>query len=106
MLGRFASGNRFSDWIEEGSKRGVEVLARDAKIPVEEEEELFLHEIDLLESEKTHSVGLPVLVLRRRVVEVLGTEDESGEEDPVAGARHTLGYRRQLVPKTVKVDHG
>lgn len=105
-LRREGPGDGLADRFEEGSERGVEVLVRDAEVPVEEEEELFLHEVDLLELEEARGVGAPVLVLGGGVVEVLGAEDEGGEEDPVTGAGHTLGHGGQLVLQPVEIDHG
>lgn len=81
------------------------MLVRDAEIPVEQEQKLLLHQVHLLELEETHGVGAPVLVLWRRVVEVLGREDEGREEDSVAGAGHALRDGRQLVLQPVEVDH-
>lgn len=40
----------------------------------------------------------PVLVLWRRVVEILCGDDEGGEEDTVSGARHAFGGRWQSRP--------
>ena len=52
----------------------------EAEIIVQKVEQLLFHEIDL-RSRKDDGVGRPVLVLRRRVVEVLGADDERSEED-------------------------
>lgn len=104
--GLLLAGDGGPDRVEEVGEGGVEVVLGDAEVPVEEEEELFLHEVDLLELEEAHGVGAPVLVLRGRVVQVLGAEDEGGEEDAVAGAGHALGHGRQPVPQPIEVDHG
>jgi hypothetical protein len=85
---------------QEGLEVVVEVVWVDAKIPIEEKEELLLHEVDLgdgkakvLEAPNS-TVPSPVLVLGRGVIEVLGGQNEGREEDPVDGAPHALGNRR------------
>ena len=88
-----------ADGAEEGLEVGVEVLRGDAEVPVEEEEELLFHQVDLGEGEaeavvSSHGgVSGPVFVLGGGVVEVLRGEDERGEEDSVHGAPHALGHR-------------
>lgn len=86
-----------TDGCQEGLEMEVEILWVDAEVPVEKEEQLLLHEVDLGDGETkalvaaNSSVASPVLVLWRGVVEVLSSQDESGEEDPVGGAGHALG---------------
>lgn len=88
----------------------VKVVRVDAKIPVEEEEELLLHEVNLSDREAEvvvatdSTVAGPVLVLGGGVVEVLGGQDERSKEDAVGGALHALGDRRKAGPETGKVD--
>ena len=81
-----------ADGRQEGVEVGVQVLLGDAQVPVQEEQELLLHQVDLgareakgLEAAHVGVVG-PVLVLGRRIVEVLGGEDKGGQEDAVDGA--------------------
>jgi hypothetical protein len=82
----------------------VEVIIVDAEIPVEQEEELLLHEVDFSDGEAKvlvaadSAVAGPVLVLGRGVIEVLSRKDEGGEEDAVDGAAHALGDRRKARP--------
>lgn len=64
------------------------LLLGNPEIVVEEVQELLLHEVDFGEGEEGR-VSLPVLVLWRRVVEVLGSTDESGEEDSMTSAVHS-----------------
>jgi hypothetical protein len=59
----------------------------DTQVVVEEVQQLLLHQVDLGEREES-TVLLPVHVLWRRVVKVLGGTDEYGEEDSVSGALH------------------
>jgi hypothetical protein len=65
----------------------IEVFLADVKVPVEEEKQLFLHQVDFGagESERlvASDVGVfgPVLVLWGGVVEEFGGEDECCEED-------------------------
>lgn len=82
---------------EERLQVEVEVILVDAKIPIEEEEKLLLHEVDLGEGKSkvlvaaNGAVASPMLVLRRRVIQVLRSQDQGCEEDSVNGAAHTLG---------------
>lgn len=88
----------------------VKVLGVDAEVPVEKEEELLLHEVDLGDGEAkvlvaaNRAVAGPVLVLGGGVVEVLSGKDESGKEDAVGGALHALGNRRKTSPEAGEVD--
>lgn len=99
-----------TDGSKEGLKVVVKILGVDAEVPVEEEEELLLHEVDLGDGEAevvvaAHSaVASPVLVLWGRVVEVLGGKDEGSKEDAVGGALHALGDRRKTGPEAGEID--
>jgi hypothetical protein len=73
--------------LDEGSVVDEKLLLGNVKVVVEKVEELLLHEVDLGEGEEG-SVSLPMLVLGRRVVEILGGADEGGKEDSVSGAVH------------------
>ena len=101
-----------ADGAEEGLEVGVEVLGRDAEVPVEEKEQLFFHQVDLREGEAEGVVAAhggvagPVLVLGGGVVEVLGGEDEGGEEDAVHGAAHAFGHGREPGLQPGEVDEG
>ena len=74
----------------------VQVLRLYPQVPVQQEEKLLFHQVDFGHGKAKafiafHSgVPRPVLVLGRGVVEVLGGEDEAGEEDAVDGAAHAL----------------
>jgi hypothetical protein len=70
---------------------GVQIFRGDSKVPIEKEQELFLHQIDFGKGEKSHRISSPMLVFRGRIVEILGRQDECREEDSVAGALHALG---------------
>lgn len=101
-----------ADGGEEGFEVGVKVVRVDAKVPVKEEEELFLHEVDFGEGEAEgfvafdRSVARPVLVLGGGVVEVLGGEDEGGEEDAVDGATHAFGDWGKALLQAGEIDKG
>lgn len=92
------------DGRQEDGKVGVEVLRSHSEVPVEQEQQLLLHEVHLVQGEQVHGVLGPVLVLWRRVVEVLGGHDERGQEDAVGGAGHALGQRRQRRSQSGEVD--
>lgn len=88
---------------EEGGKVHHELLLFDSEIVVKKVEELLLHQVDLGLREKSSVLG-PVLVLGRRVVEVLGGDNEGSEEDTVTGAMHALGDARKPRPQALQVD--
>ena len=73
------------------------------EVKVEQEQELTLHQVDLEEGEDG-PVPSPVLVLRARVVEVLGRDDQGREEDAVAGGVHSVGDLGKARLEAVEVD--
>lgn len=99
-----------ADGCQEGFQMVVEVVRVDAQIPVQEEEELLLHQVDFGDGKAKVVVAAngtvpgPVLVLGRRVVEVLGGEDERGQEDAVDGAAHALCDGRETRFESAQVD--
>ncbi len=86
-----------ADGGQERFEVGVEIFGVDSKVPIEEEKELFFHQIHFGDGESEAvkafdgGVACPVFVLGRRVVEILRREDEGGQEDAVDGAAHTFG---------------
>ena len=108
LLEHVAVADRAQEWLEVVE----EVVLRDAGLPVEEEQQLALHEVDLREGEAEAVVALdgrvagPVLVLGTGVVEILGGEDEGCEEDPVDGAAHALGDWGEPSAQAVQIDEG
>jgi hypothetical protein len=98
-----------TDRGQEGLQVSQEVLLCDTSLPIQEEEQLTLHQVHLGQREaksleSLHSgVPSPMLVLGARVVQVLGSEDERGEEDPVDSASHALGNRWKAGPKAAQV---
>jgi hypothetical protein len=101
-----------SDWCEKGLEVGEEVFFGDPSVKVEQEEQLSLHQVDLSQSEAEAFVSLytcvsgPMFVLGARVVQVLGCEDQGGEEDAMYSASHALGNWWQSSLKSGKVDEG
>ena len=75
----------------------VEIALSNAEVPVEEVKELLLHQIDLRSREAKVSpsgyrtVSSPMLVLGRRVIQILRSQDERGKEDAVHRATHSFG---------------
>jgi hypothetical protein len=98
-----------TDRSEERLQISQKVLLGDTSLPIQQEEQLTFHQVDLGQREaksfeSLHSgVPSPVLVLGARVIQVLGGEDERGEEDPVDCASHALGNRWQTGSKTAQV---
>lgn len=89
-----------------------EVIFGDSEVPLKETEKLLLHKVDFSQAEAEvvvaadGSVASPVLVLGRRVVEVLGCQDEGSQEDAVDCAAHALGHWWQALPKAVEIYQG
>lgn len=89
-----------ADRSEERLKVGEEILICDSQIPVKEEEELLFHQVNFCDGEAEaveafhRRIPSPVFVLGRAVIQVLGREDERGEEDAVDSATHSFGHRR------------
>ena len=79
--------------IHERSKVGDGFSLVETEVIVQEEQKLLLHEVDLGGVEQLGE-ACQMLVLRRRVVEVLGGHDQRREEHAVARARHAC-VRRQ-----------
>lgn len=77
----------------------------DCQVVVEQEQELFLHQVDFRLREHL-GVPAPMLVLWGRVVEVLGGDDEGGKEDSVSGARHSFGDFGKSVSKSFEIHEG
>lgn len=76
-----------------------EVLLGNSKVPVQQEQQLLLHEIHFGVGKPKpltilhQRITRPVFVLRGRVVQVLGGENESGQEDAMNSTPHALGNR-------------
>lgn len=106
-------GDLMAEGLEEVVEVAVEVLLSNSQVPLEKEEKLLLHEVDLGAAEAKVvavsgdvAVVGPVLVLGRAVVEVLGGEDESSEEDSVGGTSQASGHGLKLGLEAAKVDEG
>ena len=86
-----------ADGGEEGLKVSEEILVCDSQIPIEEEEELLFHEINLRDGKAEtlkafhRRISSPVFILGRAVIQILGREDERSEENSVDGATHSFG---------------
>jgi hypothetical protein len=93
-FGNFANGGypgsrtRFGGRDHEGSKESAEFLFVEAQVVVQKVEQLLFHEVDLSDV-KHDSVVRPVNVLGRRIVQVFRSDDEGGEKNTMACARHT-----------------
>lgn len=101
-----------TDGGEEGLKVGIQILRGDAEVPVQKEEELFLHQVHFCYGKAEAFVATncriagPMLVLGRGIIEVLGCEDKRRKEDPVNGATHAFCYWGEPRLQTRKVDQG
>lgn len=98
-----ASGSGVLDGAKERLKVLQQLVLLDSEVVVEQVEELLLHEVDLGLGEED-TVPSPVLVLRRRVVEVLGCDNQGGKEDTMSCAMHALGNSWQTRLEAVEVD--
>ena len=85
-----------TDGSQEWLKMIVKIILSDSEIPVEQAKQLLLHQVDFGQAEAeavkptNSSVSSPMLVLWRRVVEVLSGEDERCKENAVGCALHAL----------------
>lgn len=90
-----------------------------AEVVIEEREELHFHEVDFSAGEAKKlantvnvldvTVGIrgPPLVLGARIVEVLGSNDERGDEYAVACTWHpSFGHLGELASQTVEINEG
>lgn len=95
---------------QKGFEVNEEILVCDSQVPVQQEQELFLHQVHLRVGKPEsfilvhQRVAGPVLVLRRGVVQVLGRQDQRGQENPVYGAPHSLCYGGQSLLQSGEVD--
>lgn len=99
--GRSPSGLRVVR--EEGRPNVKSGLLIEAKVVVQEEKQLLLHQVDF-RAREDDGVGCPVLILRRRVVEVLGADNERGKEDAMLRRPIPLGRHRQLAAQPLQID--
>lgn len=96
-------GNLMAVRLEEEVELAVKVMLDNTKIPLKKEKKLFFHQVDLVAVEaKNISVVLnagvvgPVLILGRRVVEILGGENERSEKDAMGGASKAASHGLEL----------
>lgn len=88
----------------------VEIVLSNSEVPIKQPEKLLLHEIDFRQAEAkiveatNACISSPVLVLWRGIVQVLGSEDQRGEEDAVRCALHSFGDRRQTLLQSTEID--
>lgn len=113
QLAGVALGNLDARGLQKDVQLGVQVVLGDSQVPLEQEQQLLLHQVDLGAGEAKGVVGGvhvgvvgPVLVLGRAVVEVLGGQDQGGQEDAVGGASQAAGHGLQLGLEAVEVDQG
>jgi len=89
----------------EGGKKRAELLFLEAQVVVQKIQQLLFHEVDL-SNVKHNSVVRPVNVLWRRIVQVFRSDDESGEKNPMACARHTcspiVSYGLKMTDKGIQ----
>lgn len=96
--GLFACFETEPDRLQKGLQVYQQILLGDAGVPVQQEEELPLHQIDLGHGKPEAIEALdggipsPMLVLGAGVIQILGCQNEGGQEDPVNGATHALGH--------------
>ena len=101
-----------TDRSQERLQISQEILLRDTSLPVQQEEQLTLHQVHLGQREAKSvksfdsSIPSPMLVLRTRVIQVFGGEDQRSKEDPVDSASHALGDGWQAGPEAAQVHEG
>lgn len=86
-----------------------EIFLCDAKIEVEEVEQLPFHQIDFCKAKAKTIITLhvcvscPVLVFRTGIVQILCSEDQRRKEDSVYCAAHALCNRWKTRSESVEV---
>ena len=101
-----------TDGLQERLKMCEEIFLLDTGLPIEQEEQLAFHEVDLGDGEAEPAIPLdggvprPVLVLGAGVIEVLRGQDQAGEEDAVDGAAHALCNGGQTGAQPGQVHQG
>lgn len=114
VAGSAILGDGLTDRQEEGLELKLKLLQTEVEVVSQETKELLLHKVDFgLRKAKLREVlvwcGLdmgitcPVAILWRRVVHVLGGNDQAGEKDAVGGALQALGNWRELLAKAFEV---
>lgn len=99
-----------TDGHEERLQVVQEVGLVDTDVPVQQEEQLTLHQVDFGQREPKALVAAdggvpgPVLVLWTGVVEVLGCQNQGSQEDAMHCAAHALGDGGQASPQPGQVD--
>jgi hypothetical protein len=73
---------------KEGFERPEDFLFVKSKVIVEKIEQLFFHQVNLGDVEEDGIAG-PVDILGRRIVEILGGDDQSRKKHSMAGTRHS-----------------
>lgn len=86
--GRNTRTTRFGSGDHERSKERADFRFVEAQVVVQKVEQLLLHKVNLSNIEH-YSVIRPVKVLRRRIIQIFGGDDEGGEKNPMACARQT-----------------
>lgn len=88
----------------------IQVLLGDSQIPIQQEQELLLHQVHFRQRKPKSikaahdAVPSPMLVLWRGIVQVLGGKDERCEEYTVDRAAHALCYGWKAFLESLEVD--
>jgi len=82
-----------------------EVFLVNPEIEIRQEQELAFHQIHFGRRKEGGIFG-PVLVLWRRIIQVLGRDNESGEKHAMPCAMHALGNLRQARLQAIEVHEG
>lgn len=94
------------DGRQQHLQRAVQVLVAHAHVPVEQLQQLAFHQVHVLQREQPVCVLGPVLVLGRRVVVTLGTENQTRQENAVAGRRKPVCVAGQNPLEFVQIACG
>lgn len=108
-------GDGLTDWQEERLELKLKLLQTEVEVVSQETKELLLHKVDfgpgkaklgevLVWCGLDMGIACPVAVFWRRIVHVLGGDDQAGEEDAVCGALQALGNWWELLAKALEVE--
>lgn len=92
------------DWNQELTDLLDHVFIGNSNVPVQEVEQLSLHQVDVLQRKKPIGVLSPMDIFRRRIVVEFGSEDQTTQEDAVSGTRQALSVLWKLQLQLVQVN--
>lgn len=82
------------------------IFVFDSDVPVQQVNQLSLHEVDIFNVEQAIGVFGPVFVFGARVIVEFARQDQAAQQDSVSGARQALSILGQFVFQFLQVNEG